>query len=194
MTPLAETLSAVDAALSSGRVRYAGVSNFSAWQFAATATQQRCSGATPLVSMQTEYSLLERTAEAQIIPAASHCGVGLLPWSPLGRGVLTGKYRNGAPPGSRGASPALKPFVAKYLNDHCAGIVEAVSTAADGLGVLPMSVALAWVRDRPGVAAPIVGARTAQQLKVSLQAEELVLPDEIRTALDDVSAPPVVAH
>ncbi|MGH3426370.1 MAG: aldo/keto reductase [Mycobacteriales bacterium] len=187
-TPLAETLSAVDIAITSGRARYVGVSNFSAWQLAATATQQRCTGTYPIVAAQAEYSLLDRSVEQELLPAVRHAGVGLFPWSPLGRGVLTGKYRDGAPPGSRGASGQLQPFVARYLNDRCAGIVEAVATAADGLGVSPAVVALVWIRDRPGVTAPIVGARNASQLKATLQSEELSLPEEIQSALDDVSA------
>jgi aryl-alcohol dehydrogenase-like predicted oxidoreductase len=115
--------------------------------------------------------------------------VGLLPWSPLGRGVLTGKYRNGPPADSRGASEHFEAFVAPYLDERSSSIVDAVLTAADGLGVSPVAVALAWVRDRPGVVAPIVGARTAAQLQGSLAAEHVELPPEIRSALDDVSAP-----
>ena len=117
--------------------------------------------------------------------------MGLLPWSPLGRGVLTGKYRNGSPADSRGASAHFAGFVAPYLADAAASVVDSVLTAADGLGVSPVAVALAWVRDRPGVVAPIVGARTAAQLSASLAAESVELPPEIRSALDDVSAPSV---
>jgi len=109
----------------------------------------------------------------------------------LGRGVLTGKYRHGAPDDSRGASAQFSEFVAPYLDERSASVVDAVLTAADGLGVSPVAVALAWVRDRPGVVAPIVGARTAAQLQPSLAAEAVELPEEIRTALDDVSEPTV---
>ena len=111
----------------------------------------------------------------------------MLPWSPLGRGVLTGKYRNGTPSDSRAASPHFAKFVEHYLNERTAGIVEAVVRAADGLGWTPLQVALVWVRDRPGVVAPIVGARTAAQLQAALTVEELTLPDAIIAALDDVS-------
>jgi aryl-alcohol dehydrogenase-like predicted oxidoreductase len=189
-TPLEETLSALDAAVSSGRVRYAGISNYNGWQTAAAAVWQRARGGAPLVSSQMEYSLLERGVEREVVGAAMAYGIGLLPWSPLGRGVLTGKYRDGAPAGSRGASPQFRGFVAPYLDERAGRIVQAVITAADGLGVSPTAVALAWVRDRPGVAAPIVGARTAQQLQASLDAEVVRLPAAIRTALEDVSAPP----
>ncbi len=190
-TPLEETLQAVDAAIASGRVRYAGVSNFCGWQLAKAATWQLAApGArTRLASTQMEYSLLQRGVEREVLPAARDLGIGMLPSSPLGRGVLTGKYRNGTPPDSRGASEHLAPFVEPYLDDTAGRIVDAVTTAADGLAVTPLQVALAWVRDRPGVTAPIIGARTAQQLTAALSVEALSLPDEICRALDDVSAP-----
>jgi aryl-alcohol dehydrogenase-like predicted oxidoreductase len=186
--PIEETLSALDHAVSSGRASYVGVSNYNGWQTGQAATLQRgAPGRTPLASNQVEYSLLNRSAETEVIPAARALGLGILPWSPLGRGVLTGKYRTGTPADSRGASPHFSGFVESYLTDHHRGIVEAVAQAADGLGWTPLEVALAWVRDRPGVTAPIVGARTAAQLKGSLGVEECVLPDEISAALDDVS-------
>ncbi len=189
-TPLEETLAAVEAAVRSGRARYAGISNYSGWQTAAAATTLARSGL-PLISAQVEYSLLQRGPEREVLPAAAALGLGVLPWSPLGRGVLTGKYRHGTPPDSRGGSAHLAGFVAPYLEGRATGVVDAVCTAAEGLGVAPLEVALAWVRDRPGVVAPIVGARTATQLRGVLSVEELELPDEIRAALDDVSAPEV---
>lgn len=189
VTPWEETMAAVDTAVASGRVRYAGVSNYCGWQLAATASWQTALRRAPLVSNQVEYSLLQRGVEREVVPAALELGVGLLPWSPLGRGVLTGKYRNGAPADSRGATEHFKGFVAPYLGDSASHVVDAVLTAADGLGVSPVAVALAWVRDRPAVVAPVVGARTAAQLSASLAAEQVELPPEIRSALDDVSAP-----
>ncbi|GAA2347480.1 MULTISPECIES: aldo/keto reductase [Streptomyces] len=190
-TPLEETLQALDIAVSSGRARYAGVSNFSGWQLAKAATWQLASpGAhTRLASTQMEYSLLQRGIEREVLPAALDLGLGILPSSPLGRGVLTGKYRHTTPADSRGASDQLAAFVAPYLDEEASRIVEAVSTAADGLATTPLHVALAWVRDRPGVTAPIVGARNAQQLRAALSVEALSLPEEICQALDDVSAP-----
>jgi aryl-alcohol dehydrogenase-like predicted oxidoreductase len=189
VTPWEEALDAVDTAVRSGRVRYAGVSNYSGWQLGATASWQRALRAAPLVSDQVEYSLLQRGVEREVVPAALELGVGLLPWSPLGRGVLTGKYRSGSPADSRGNSRHYAGFVEPYLDEAASAVVGAVVTAADGLGTSPLAVALAWVRDRPGVVAPIVGARTAAQLRGSLASESLVLPEEIRDALDDVSAP-----
>lgn len=190
VTPWEETLAALDTAVASGRVRYAGVSNYSGWQLGATAAWQRSvPGRAPLVSTQVEYSLLQRGVEREVVPAALALGVGLLPWSPLGRGVLTGKYRGGSPADSRAASERYAGFVQPYLDEVGRSVVDAVVTAADGLGVSPVAVALAWVRDRPGVVAPVVGARTAAQLRASLASEALVLPDVVRAALDDVSAP-----
>ncbi|MFC5803637.1 aldo/keto reductase [Streptomyces formicae] len=191
LTPLDETLQALDIAVSSGRARYAGVSNFCGWQLAKAATWQLAAPGirTRLASTQMEYSLLQRGVEREVLPAALDLGVGLLPSSPLGRGVLTGKYRTATPADSRGASELMAAFVEPYLDDAASRIVDAVATAADGLATTPLEVALAWVRDRPGVVAPIVGARTAQQLAAALSVETLSLPDEICQALDDVSAP-----
>ncbi|MEV7804771.1 aldo/keto reductase [Microbispora sp. NPDC088329] len=188
--PLEETLAAVDFAVSTGRTAYAGVCNYTGWQLAAAATWQRCGDArAPIVAAQVEYSLLSRDAEEELLPAAGHVGAGVLAWSPLGRGVLTGKYRTGIPADSRAATPHFAEFVQPYLDERCRSIVESVSTAAEGLGVSPLAVALAWVRDRPGVSSAIVGARTHAQLLGVLQAEKLTLPWEIREALDDVSDP-----
>jgi aryl-alcohol dehydrogenase-like predicted oxidoreductase len=187
--PLEETLSALDFAVSTGRAAYVGVSNYTGWQSAQAATWQRAfPGRAVLASNQVEYSLVNRRAEAEVVPAAAALGMGVLPWSPLGRGVLTGKYRRGTPADSRGASPHFAGFVGSYLNERTARVVEAVARAAEGLGCSPLEVALTWVRDRPGVTAPIVGARTAAQLRGSLTVEGFALPAQIVTALDDVSA------
>lgn len=187
--PLEETLAALDHAVTSGRASYVGISNYTGWQTAWAATWQRAvPGRTPLASTQVEYSLLNRSVEAEVLPACAALGLGVFPWSPLGRGVLTGKYRTGTPADSRAASNHFSGFVGAYLTDRAAGVVEAVARAADGLGWTPLQVALVWLRDRPGVTAPIVGARTAAQLRGSLATDELALPQEIADALDDVSA------
>ena len=189
-TPWEETLSALDHAVATGRAAYVGVSNYSGWQAAQVATWQRAvPGRAPVVSNQVEYSLLNRYAEPEIVPAAQANGMGVLAWSPLGRGVLTGKYRTGTPADSRAASPHFGDYVGVYLDSRCGRVVEAVARAADGLQWTPLEVALTWVRDRPGVSAAVVGARTAAQLRGSLTVEECVLPEEIRAALDDVSGP-----
>jgi aryl-alcohol dehydrogenase-like predicted oxidoreductase len=184
--PLEETLSALDAAVTSGKVRYVGVSNYNGWQLATAASLQRHKQAT-IVSTQMEYSLLERGIEREVGPAADYHGIGLLAWAPLGRGVLTGKYRAATPADSRGASTHYAPYVDHHRNDRAARIVQAVVTAADGLATSPLSVALAWVRERPGVCGAVVGARDTGQLLGSLVSEELTLPAAIRAALDDVS-------
>jgi aryl-alcohol dehydrogenase-like predicted oxidoreductase len=187
--PIEETLATIDSVVASGKVRYVGVSNYTGWQLGTAATWQRSvPGRTSLVSTQVEYSLLERGIEREVGSAAEHHGIGLLPWAPLGRGVLTGKYRGNTPADSRGASQLMAPYVEQHRTERAARIVEAVVTAADGLGTSPLAVALAWVRDRPGVVAPIVGARDTNQLTGSLAAEELTLPPAIRAALDDVSS------
>ena len=187
--PLEETLSALDLAVSSGRASYVGISNYAGWQTAQAATWQRAvPGRTVLASTQVEYSLLNRGIEHEVLPAAEATGLGVLAWSPLGRGVLTGKYRTGTPADSRAATSQFSSFVGAYLEERSAGVVEAVARAAEGLDLSPLQVALAWVRDRPGVTAPIVGARTAAQLASALETEDVELPGEITAALDDVSA------
>ncbi|HEX5533411.1 MAG TPA: aldo/keto reductase [Actinomycetales bacterium] len=186
--PLEETLSALHQAVSSGRARYVGVSNYCGWQVARAATlAELARSGVPLVANQVELSLLARRAEGEVLAATESLGLGLLAWAPLGRGVLTGKYRNGTPADSRAASPHFVSYVEPYLADGPRRVVEAVATAAEGLGCAPLEVALAWARDHRGVASAVVGARTAAQLRGLLSAEELELPAEIRQALDDVS-------
>jgi aryl-alcohol dehydrogenase-like predicted oxidoreductase len=181
--PLDETLAAAEAAVMSGRVRYVGLVGPAGWQLASVAERARTRWTAALpASVQTEYSLLARDAEAELIPAAIHHGAGLLAWAPLGRGLLTGRFLD---------DPAvdISPYVEERRTERSTRIVQAVLTAAEGLGTSPLAVALAWVRDRPGVAAAVVGARDAAQLTASTGAESVVLPDAIRAALDDVSAP-----
>jgi len=186
-----ETCSALRMAVDSGRARYVGVSGMTGWQVATIAGGLRAFGIpVPLVSVESEYSLVEREPEDSVLPAAAVHGLGLLAWAPLGRGVLTGKYRHGTPADSRGASPHFTRYVGRHRTEHAARVVEAVATAADGLGTSPLAVACAWVRDRPGVSSVVIGARDRAQLLGSLAAEELTLPAEIRAALDDVSGTP----
>lgn len=188
LTPWEETLGALDHAVASGRVRYVGVSNFPGWQTAVARTSASGTLRSCLVSNQVEYSLLNRSAEDEIVPALQHLGMGLLAWSPLARGVLTGKYRTGIPSDSRAAVSQWEGFMAPYLTPDNASVVDAVARAAEGLDVAPAHVALAWVRDRPAVASVLLGARTTAQLTSLLAVESLELPGEIAAALDDVSA------
>lgn len=186
--PVDETMAALDQAVRSGRVRYAGISNFAGWQtVAAQHAYTRLGGGVPLVSTQIEYSLVRRDPEIEVIPAAAHAGLGILAWSPLGRGVLTGKYRHGVPADSRAADARWESFVAPHLTASKARIVDALGAASEGLGASMAHVALAWLRDQPHVASAIVGARTTAQLQESLASESLELPPEIHAALSDVS-------
>ena len=187
--PLDDTLSALDYAYSSGKARYVGLSNFSGWQSSRAITLQELHGMkAPIVTLNNEYSLLNREVEEEILPCADELNVGFLAWAPIARGVLTGKYRTGIPSDSRAAAPHFVKHVEPYLNDRSARIVEAASVAAEGLGFAPLEVAIAWVRDNPLVTSAIVGARTGAQLRGILKSEEITLPATIRSVLDEVSA------
>jgi aryl-alcohol dehydrogenase-like predicted oxidoreductase len=186
-TPLEETVSALRLAVASGRTRYVGLSNHAGWQVARAASLLEAD--TGLAAVEAEYSLLQRGVEREALPAAASLGAGLLAWSALGRGVLTGKYRRTVPADSRAASTHLAGFVQPYLARSSAAVVEALVTAADGLERTPAEVALAWLRSREGVATALVGPRTPIQLRQLLAADDLDLPTELVRALDDVSAP-----
>lgn len=188
-TPLDDTLSALDYAYTTGRARYVGISNYSGWQIARAATKQQANSMkAPLTTVQSEYSLLNREVEIEVLDAAQECGLGFLAWAPLARGVLTGKYRKGIPSDSRGAAPHFAKHIEPYLDSRSSRIVEAVAVAAEGLGFSPLEVALAWVRDAPGVTTSLIGARTGAQLRGVLKSEEISLPEIVRKALNDVSA------
>lgn len=186
--PLAETMSALEAAHRSGRARYVGVSNYSGWQFTAAAGLLR-EARVPLVANEIEYNLLTRSADTEVIPAARYAGAGILAWAPLAGGILTGKYRHGTPADSRAAGGRHERWAARHLGEAASPVVNAVVTAASGLDVSPAEVALAWTRDR--VASSIIGARTTTQLAALLRSEELTIPEAVRDALDEVSAPRV---
>ncbi|MFJ5860048.1 aldo/keto reductase [Pseudarthrobacter sp. NPDC092439] len=182
--PLDETLSAMEFAVRTGRARYAGIANFAGWQAAKAAALARF----PLVAAQAEYSLLNRAPEPELIPAVEDAGLGLMAWGPLGRGVLTAKYRGGIPSGSRAASATEASYVERYLGEAPTRTVDAVCMAAKGLGRTPLDVSLSWLLAQPGVATAVVGARTPAQLKEVLDAQLVPLPPEISLALEDVSA------
>ncbi len=186
LTPVDEVLLTMDIAVRSGRTRYVGVGNYSGWQLAQI--KALAGTAIPLVATSAEYSLVQRGIERELLPAAHAMGVAVVPWSPLGRGVLTGKYRTGVPADSRAASPVWGRWVQEHLRNDAARVIEAVATAASGLGLAPIDIALAWARRRQGTVAPLLGPRTVGQLRAALANVDLVLPDEIVAALDDVSA------
>jgi aryl-alcohol dehydrogenase-like predicted oxidoreductase len=182
--PLEETLSALELAQRTGRARYVGISNYNGWQ---TAKAAAIAGFT-LVANQSEYSLVQRKAEDELIPAVEDAGLGIMAWAPLGRGVLSGKYRGQIPADSRAAQSRLAAYVEPYLEPRASRVVEAVAMAARGLGRSPLDVSLSWLLSRPGVATAVVGARNAVQLKELLDAALTDLPAEISRALEDVSA------
>ncbi|WP_072801839.1 aldo/keto reductase [Rhodococcoides yunnanense] len=184
-TPVDEIAATLDYAVSSGKVRYVGARGYLGWQLA---TAAGAAGAGRVVATQAEYSLLARGIEDELIPAATHHGVGVLAAVPLAGGVLTGKYRKGTPADSRGADDLHADSIANYLTDAAENVVDAAVTAASGLKTSPLAVALAWARDRPGVSSAIVGARDLAQLTGVLVAEDLELPAAITSALDDVSS------
>lgn len=184
--PLEETMSALEHAVTTGRTRYVGVSNYAGWQLVAASSILR-EARIPLVANEIEFSLVERKAEAETLPAAAHVGAGVLAWAPLGGGVLTGKYRRGVPADSRAASGRHGGWAARRLGGASDPIVDAVATAADGLGISPAQVALGWARKRPGISSLIVGVRNRNQLRTVLAGADTQLPSEIVQALNDVS-------
>jgi len=183
-TPREETLRALDDLVSAGKVRYIGFSDTPAWATAEASTIARFRGWAPIVALQLEYSLLERTPEGELLPMAEDLGMGALAWSPLKGGWLTGKFssaRAQAPVDtSRGWST---PSTADYV------VIDRLNEIADGLGVSAAEVALAWVRGRKGITSTLLGARRLDQFAANLRSLSLVLPDEARAALDSVSAP-----
>lgn len=190
-TPFEETVSALRHMVTSGRARYVGLANHAGWHtgYAAAALRSGGGGGAELAALEVEHSLLNRDCEQDLVPATQALGVGLLTWSALGRGVLTGKYRRSLPADSRGASSHLSGFVEPYLDARGSAVVDAVCTAAAGLGRAPLEVALSWVLGRDYVSSAIVGARTPLQLRESLRSLDLVLPGAVAAALDEVSDP-----
>ena len=187
-TPLDETVDALSHAVTSGRALYVGLSNHGAWHTGYVAGRLSQVDGVTLAAVEVEHSLLARALEDDVVPAAQALGVGVIGWSALGRGVLTGKYRGGVPAGSRGASAQLAGFVKPYLGEAASSVVDAVCTAAAGLGREPLEVALAWLLERDYLGSAVVGARTPGQLRAALGAVDLVLPPAVSLALDDVSA------
>ncbi|GAB2538759.1 aldo/keto reductase [Nocardia heshunensis] len=181
-TPLEEIADTLSWAVRSGRVRYAGARGYDGWQLATLAAHA------PLTATHLPYSLLARGVEHEFVPAAQHHGIGIVATAPLAGGILTGKYRDGVPADSRGADEATAAEITAHLDERALRVVDAVITAADGLGTSPLAVALAWIRDQPGVASMLVGARDIGQLTGILAAETLELPRAIAAALGDVSA------
>ncbi|WP_067500729.1 aldo/keto reductase [Actinoplanes sp. TFC3] len=188
-TPLDETLDALDTLVKQGKVRYVGASNYAGWQLLKALGTADRTGAPRFVSQQIYYSLQARDAEYELIPAAVDQGLGVLVWSPLAGGLLSGKYRrNQQPPaGSRQLSEWNEPPV--YDQDKLYDTVEVLVSIGQDRGVSAAQVALAYLLGRPAVTTLVIGARTAEQLTDNLAAAELKLSDEERQRLDEVSAP-----
>jgi aryl-alcohol dehydrogenase-like predicted oxidoreductase len=191
-TPLEETARALDELVSSGKVRYIGASNHSGWHLLKALGVQRLLGCHPYVSEQIYYSLQERSVEYELIPAAIDQGLGVLVWSPLAGGLLSGKYRRDQDPpdGGRQLTDWGEPPV--YDQEKLYDTVEVIVEIAQGHGCSASQVALAWLLGRPAVSSVIVGARTDEQLADNLAAAELSLSADDRRRLDEVSAPPII--
>jgi aryl-alcohol dehydrogenase-like predicted oxidoreductase len=192
VTPLEETLDALDHLVRSGKVRYVGCSNYAGWQMTKALGISERRGLQRFVSQQIYYSLQARDAEYELIPAAIDQGVGIMVWSPLAGGLLSGKYRRGQTPpeGSRQLTDWNEPPVRD--EEQLYDIIDALVEIADGRGVSPAQVALAWLLGRPGVSTVVVGARTEEQLADNLGAASLQLEHAERTRLDELSLPPLL--
>jgi aryl-alcohol dehydrogenase-like predicted oxidoreductase len=189
-TPVEEVLRAMDDLVRAGKVLYVGISNTPAWQVARMQAIADLRGWTPLVALQIEYSLLERTVERELIPMAAELGLGVLPWGPLGNGVLTGKYTRADLEGAGARSGTRKNVAAAAgsLTERGLAIADVVKGVAGEIGATPAQVALAWTLRNPAVTAPIIGARTPAQLADNLGAFDVRFSDAQVAALERVSA------
>jgi aryl-alcohol dehydrogenase-like predicted oxidoreductase len=192
--PIEDTLAALDGLVRAGKVRALGASNLPAWQFAwALATQDR-EGLAPFVSYQPQYSLVERSAELELLPLCRAAGIGTLPWGPLGAGFLSGRHRRGELPEGRltQAGDTFEEAPARRAVERNYRVVDAATLIATRHGVPVPRVALAWLLGTPGVTAPIIGPRTMEHLTGLLGADELALSAAERSALEEPAPPPEV--
>lgn len=194
LTPLEETLRFLDDAVRAGKVHYIGLSNFAGWQLQRAVDLAAARGFVPPVTLQPQYNLLAREIEWEIVPAAMANGLGVLPWSPLGGGWLTGKYtRDERPSGATrlGENPdrGVEGYDRRAASQRTWDVVDVVGDIAAERGVPMAHVALSWLVDRPGVTSVILGARTEAQLVDNLGAAGLVLTDAERKRLDEASDP-----
>jgi aryl-alcohol dehydrogenase-like predicted oxidoreductase len=194
LTPLEETLSFLDDAVHAGKIGYIGLSNFTGWQLQRAVDVAAFTGRTRPVSLQPQYNLLSRELEWEIVPAAQANGLGLLPWSPLAGGLLTGKYKRGERPASQTrfgdrSMPSQVMYEARSAQQRTWDVIEAVAAVAADRGVSSAQVALAWVAARPGVTSVILGARALDQLEDNLAAADLTLTAEEIQRLDTASDP-----
>ena len=198
LTPLEETLQTLDGFVRSGKIRYYGLSNFTGWQLTKTVYLARELNVAPPVTLQPQYSLLAREIEWEIVPAAMDAGLGLLPWSPLGGGWLSGKYRRDERPAGAtrlGEDPDRGMEAHdRRSSDRTWRVIEAVQKVAEDRGASMAEVALAWVTGRPAVSSTILGARTTDQLQANLRAAGLRLTPEETAVLDAASDPDPVDY
>lgn len=187
-TSVEEVMRAMDDLVSAGKLIYVGISDTPAWQVARMQTLADLRGWAPLIALQIEYSLIERTAERDLIPMAKALGLGVTPWSPLGGGVLTGKYKKDDAAGVADGTRRQLVQQLGVLNDRNFAIADVVTTIAGELGRTPAQTALAWTLLEPGVTSPILGVRTVSQLEDNLAALDVVFSDDQRRRLDEVSA------
>ena len=194
-TPLEETLATLSDMVSSGKVRYAGVSNWSASQIVEAVFTTKMSGWAQLTSLQPQYSILARDIEVEIAPVCIRFGLGIIPWSPLAGGMLTGKYPRDRSPSADTRFGASSPFqdiwIQRNLREGNFAIVDVVVEEAAKLGFTPAVFSLAWNMARPGVASPIIGPRSPEQLEELLTALDVQLPKESVNRVDEVSAPAI---
>ncbi len=191
-TPLEETLTALDHLVTSGKVRYVGVSNFAAWQMMKAVGITERDGLPPIASQQIHYSLQAREVEYELIPASLTEGIGVLIWSPLGGGLLSGKYRRGQEPPKGGRDLAAWGEPPVRDQELLYDIVEVIVEVAESHGVSASEVALAWTLSRPGITSVVIGARTDEQLQGNMKAADLVLTEQEITRLEEVSRPPLL--
>jgi aryl-alcohol dehydrogenase-like predicted oxidoreductase len=185
-TPIEETLRALDDLVRDGKVRFIGFSDTPAWKCAEAQTIARFRGWAPLIALQIEYSLLQRTVEGELVPMARELGLGITPWSPLARGVLSGKYSR-ADHGTH--KPGRGERVTSSLDDKAYALLDELARIAGELGTTVSRVALAWVASRPGVTSTIIGARTMQQLDDNLGGADVRLTADHIAKLDALSTP-----
>lgn len=194
-TPLEETLRTLDGFVRAGKIRYYGLSNFTGWQLTKAVHLAAALNVAPPVTLQPQYSLLVREIEWEIVPAVLDAQMGMLPWSPLGGGWLSGKYRRDErPTGDTRLGDNPQRGMEAYdrrSTERTWDIISAVQTVAEARGVSMAEVALAWVTDRPGVTSTILGARTMEQLEANLAAADLHLSAEETASLDAASTTPV---
>jgi aryl-alcohol dehydrogenase-like predicted oxidoreductase len=186
ITPIEETMAALGDLVRSGKVRYLGFSDVPAWKATHAQMVAKHSQTAPLVALQIEYSLLERSVEFDFLPMAAEMGLGVTPWSPIGGGALTGKYRSD---GSVEGSTARGNSIARRMDGRIYGIVEQLRALSEPLRTTPGQVALAWLLARSGVVSPIVGPRTIAQLNENLDALALNLTPDATADLDELSKP-----